>query len=151
MAIQRPDPFRGLIELQERVNRLFDEVVSRSFGPGGAEAAEASAFRPPVDLYEHPERYVVSADLPGVAPEDVQVTVEDGTLVLRGERKPDPHVPRDAYLRVERPHGAFAVTLTLPPSVDPDGIRARHENGVLEVTLPKKAPSTVGKIAVETP
>jgi len=138
MAIQRWDPLRDLIRLRDRVNEMFEETLSRSTPPGGAEAIESMGWRPAVDLFEEADRYLLRADLPGVTAQDVDVQIEDGHLVLRGERRMDTTVEREAYLRVERPYGRFRTQIALPPSVDRNRIQARHRNGVLEVTLPKK-------------
>jgi HSP20 family protein len=138
MAIQRWDPMRGLLELQERMNGLFEDVLSRSADDVEGDAAQATAWRPPVDLFEETERYVLRADLPGISATDLEIQIENGRLVLRGERKMDGNISKDSYLRVERPYGRFVVQIALPPSVDQQSIRALHRNGVVEVLLPKK-------------
>ncbi len=138
MAIQRWDPLRDLMELQQKISRLFDETLTRSGGADDVEGIGAGAWKPPTDLFEDDVRYVLRADLPGVAAGDVDIKIEDGTLFLRGERKMDAGVSREAYLRVERPYGRFAVKVALAPSVDQGAIRASHRNGVVEVLLPKK-------------
>jgi HSP20 family protein len=136
MAIQRWDPLRELMRLRQRMNLLFDESLSRT--TPGEPTPIAAGWRPPMDLHEEPGRYVLRVDLPGVDPADLEVVVHDGTLVLRGERKADPAVPAESYLRVERPHGRFHAELALPPSVDPGAIEAVHRTGVVEVALPKR-------------
>ena len=150
MAIQRWDPQRDMIELQGRMNRLFDDALSRSVGAEPAEALGSAAWRPPVDLIEEPARYVLRADLPGVGASDVEIQVEDGKLILRGERRLDPGVSRESYLRVERPQGRFAVQITLPPSVRHTAIRATHRNGVVEVLLPKRKDEPPSRIEVSS-
>ena len=149
MAIQRWDPLRELVELQERMKQLFSEALSRSAGAAGDPAA-ALEFKPPIDLFEEAERYVLRADLPGVAPKDLEVHVEDGVLTLRGERKTDSDVARESYLRVERAHGKFAAQISLPASVDPRAIRATQRNGVIEVVLPKRTDAPPSRIEVAT-
>jgi len=147
MAIQRWDPRRDLVDLQKRMNQLFDGALARSVGPdGGAVATEG--WKPPVDLFENGEHYVLRADLAGVAAADVNIRIDDGTLHLRGERKADQNVARESYLRVERPTGRFAVEVSLPPSVDQKAIRASHKNGVIEILLPKKKEQTPSQIQV---
>jgi HSP20 family protein len=148
MAIQRWDPLRDLVQLQEKMNSMFEEALSRTVGPDGSDSATSAAWKPPLDLFEEPERYVLRADLPGISASDVQVQVEDGTLNLRGERKLDANVSREAYLRVERPYGRFSVQISLPPSVDQNGIEASHRNGVIEVVLPKKKESVPSRIEI---
>lgn len=148
MAIQRWDPLRDLLHLQQQVNHMFEEALARSGGSSGAEAPESAGWRPPVDLLEEADRYLLLVDLPGVAAGDVDIRVENDRLALRGERPLDPHVGREAYLRLERPHGRFLVQLALPPSVDPDRVRASHRHGVLEIVLPKRQESTAFRIEV---
>jgi HSP20 family protein len=127
---------------------MFDEALSRSVGPDGASGLGAAAWKPPMDLFEEPERYVLRADLPGIAPTDVELQVEDGTLRLRGERRFDSAVSRESYLRIERPHGRFSVQVSLPPSVDDSAIRASHRNGVIEVVLPKRKESVPSRVRI---
>ena len=146
MAIQRWDPLRDLMELQERMKQLFSEALSRSAGSPGGDGS--GGWKPPMDLFEESDRYVLRADLPGVAAKDVEVQVENGMLVLRGERKVDANVSRESYLRIERPHGSFSANISLPPSVDSKGIRAAHRNGVVEIVLPKRKEAPPSRIEV---
>ena len=88
------------------------------------------------------------ADLPGVSLSGVDVQVEDGKLCLRGERRMDASIDRDAYLRVERPYGRFAVQVTLPDSVDRHRIKATHRDGVLEIVLPKRTESQRSRVPI---
>ena len=138
MVIQRWDPVRDLVHLHERINRLFEESLARSGAAQGAESMSATAWHPPVDLFEREDRYVLQADLPGMDNYSVDLQVEGDELVLRGERLMDPTVARESYLRLERPHGSFVLRLSLPSSVNRQAIQAAHRNGVLEVVLPKK-------------
>jgi HSP20 family protein len=137
-----------LLHLQERVNRLFDESLARSGARSESEAP--AAWRPPVDLYEQEDRYVLRADLPGMDAGTVDVQVDEGDLVLRGNRRSDASVPRESYLRLERPSGGFTVRIGIPPSVDGKRIEATHRNGVLEVVLPKKREEPHARIPVST-
>jgi HSP20 family protein len=149
MAIQRWDPLQGLMDLQEKMNHLFEDTLARSGGNDRGEAEASSGWRPPMDLYEEADRYVLRTDLPGVAASDVEIEIESGTLHLRGERKMDGVVRREAYLRVERPYGRFSVQVELPSSVEQQGIRATHQNGVIEILLPKRKPQTPSRIEVQ--
>ncbi len=135
MAIRRTDPIRDLAKLQERINRLFDEVSARTLGPADGREP-AAGWKPPVDLYEEEDRYVLLADLPGVKASDIRLHVERGVLHVQGERAAP--ADTDSFLRVERRHGRFNLRIYLPPSADPARITARHRIGVLEVVLPKK-------------
>ena len=148
MAIQKWDPVRDLVNLQEKMNEMFDDALGRSVDPEGGETMTTAGWRPPVDLFEESNRYILRADLPGVAAGDVEIQVEHGTLHLRGERKVDASVSRDAFLRVERPYGKFAVQIALPPSVEQQSIQARHRNGVIEVSLPKKKAEAPSRIEI---
>ncbi len=149
MTIQRWDPLRDLVQLQERMNHLFDDVMARAGGSAGTESLVSTGWKPPVDIFEQDDRYVLRADLPGVASGDVEIEVENGTLALRGERRIDPAVAREAYLRIERPSGRFAIQIALPMSVDRPGIAASHRDGVLEVSLPKKKERAPSRVKVE--
>ena len=143
MAIQRWDPQRDLVRLQDNVNRMFEEVLERSPTPG-ADRARPGDWKPPLDLFDEGESYVLRADLPGVEAGEVNIRVEEGQLELSGERKGD----REAYLRMERPFGRFSARIALPPSVDRERVRARHRNGVLEVVLPKKKQETPSRVEI---
>jgi HSP20 family protein len=142
MAIQKWDPQRDLVRLQDNVNRMFEEVLGRSAAPAGGDRARPGDWKPPLDLFEEAGHYVLRADIPGVPPSEVEIQIEEGKLVLSGERKSD----QAAYLRLERPFGRFSAQVALPPSVDRERIHANHRNGVLEIVIPKKrdeAPSRV--------
>jgi HSP20 family protein len=133
MAIDRWDPVRDLMHLRERVDDLFRDVLGRA---GTVPEAETPGiWRPPVDVFEQEGRYHLRVDLPGVMASDVTIEVEDGALRIRGERRPEAAVPRDAYLRAERPAGRFALSIALPPSVGASDIEARQKDGVLDVVL----------------
>jgi HSP20 family protein len=129
------------------MNKMFEDVLSRSTTPG-PNAAGPSGWKPHVDLFEDRERYVLRADLPGVLPGDVEVNVEDGNLIVRGERRPDDQVAQDSYLRIERPSGTFATQVALPESVDPQRIEACQRNGVLEIVLPKRREPGASRVEV---
>lgn len=138
MAIQRWDPVRDLLHLQERLNQLFEDVLARSGATHEAQPVSAAAWKPDLDLVEWEDRFEVRVDLPGVRQEDVRVDLDEESLHVRGERRPDASTPREAYLRADRPHGKFHLPLALPPSVDRKRVEARHSDGVLTILLPKK-------------
>ncbi len=136
-AIVRFDPFRDLQAIQARMNRLFDEVFGRRPSLMGGEEVTGSGFTPAVDLWETPDAYLLRAELPGVAPEDVKCEVSDNTLVLSGERKVGGSLKEHQWLRQEGEYGPFYRAITLPAAVEPDKIQARVQHGVLEVIIPK--------------
>lgn len=129
------DPFRDLTSLQEQMNRLFQDTMSRQ---QGQEHIEAGQWVPPVDIFEEDDRIVLRADLPGIEQDAVELRVDDGVLLIKGERRIPADVRRENLHRSERPHGTFVRSFGLPGNVDQGAIRASHKNGVLEVILPKK-------------
>lgn len=129
---RRPaEPFQGL----RRLNSLLDEA----FGtwPVGPAAASPSAWIPPVDVTEAKDTVTLVAELPGVAPTDVAITLENNLLTIRGEKKQAVDAGTERVQRLERRCGAFERSFRVPGTVDPDRISARFEHGLLTVTLPK--------------
>lgn len=147
MAIVRWEPFRDLLSLQERMNRLFDESF-RGTRTGEEDWALGGAWAPAVDIFEHDGNIVLKAEVPGVDPKDVDIRVENNVLTLHGERKYDNEVKRESYHRVERAYGSFSRSFTLPSVVDTDKIKAEYKDGVLRVTLPKKEEARPKQIAI---
>ena len=137
MAIVRWEPFRDLLGLQERMNRLFDESYRGNRGAAD-EWALGGSWAPAVDIYEQDGNIVMKAELPGVDPDVVDIRLENNTLTLRGERKLDSEVKEDTYHRVERSYGSFSRSFTLPTVVDQGNIKAEYRDGVLKLTLPKR-------------
>ena len=138
MAIVRWEPFRNLVSVQDRMNRIFDEAFRGIPSGGEEEWALGGAWAPAVDIYEHEGNLVLQAELPGVDPKHVDVQVENNVLTLRGERKFDSEVKREQYHRVERAYGTFSRSFTLPSVVDTGKIKAQFKDGVLRVTLPQR-------------
>jgi HSP20 family protein len=124
------DPWPGLGDLRRRMDELFERA-------GGTSALESRAgVFPPVNLYETGDSYVLTAELPGLRGEEIEITVERDRLTLRGERRIE--TPQDASLhRLERRGGAFRRALQLPVAVDGDKVQAIYRNGVLTLRLPK--------------
>jgi HSP20 family protein len=126
------DPFRGLDELQQEMNRLFDTSLRR-VGRGDLEGA----FWPAVDVAEEKDGFLVRMDLPGLAKEDVTVTLQDHFLTIKGEKKHETEAKETNYYYRERVHGTFTRTIELPSTVDAKKIDAQFKDGVLSVRLPK--------------
>ena len=145
MAIVRWEPFRDLLSLQERMNRMFDESYR---GRQGAEDWMGGAWAPAVDIYEQNGNIVLQAELPGLDPKDVDVRVENNVLTLRGQRKLDETVDKDNYHRVERSYGSFTRSFTLPSIVDTEKIQANYKDGVLRLTLPTREEAKPKQIAI---
>jgi HSP20 family protein len=108
-----------------------------------------AAWLPSVDVHEEADRFVVRADLPGVAPADIEITAEDGVLTLRGERHEEKREENGAVSRVERVAGSFVRRFTLPETAQADAISAAQANGVLEITIPKQPKPEARRIKVE--
>ena len=145
MAIVRWEPFRDLLSLQERMNRMFDESYR---GRQGAEDWMSGSWAPAVDIYEQNGNLVLQAEVPGLDPKDVDVRVENNVLTLRGERKLEQNVNKDNYHRVERSYGSFTRSFTLPNQVDTDKIQANYKDGVLRLTLPTREEAKPKQIAI---
>lgn len=148
MSTSQFDPFRDLITLQERMNRLFQESLARSRG-GEDDVTSGGAWAPPVDIYEGPDRVVLRADLPGVGQEDIDLKIEDGQLRLRGSRNLPQGARREEYHRIERPFGSFVRAFALPNTVDVNHVKAEFKNGVLEVTMPKRQESQARSVKID--
>lgn len=134
MAIVKWDPLRELRMMQDQMNRLFD--LSRERGLG--DPLEEGFWQPPVDIYEDEHEVVVKMELPEVDQQDIEVQIEDNSLVIRGERKLEREEKRQNYHRIERSYGPFRRTFTLPADVDQEQTRANCDRGVLKVVMPKK-------------
>ena len=136
--LARWEPFRDLSSLQDRIDRLFEDSLARFRMPFGGEALEGTAWSPAVDIVETDNEIVVTADVPGIDPKEVDIQVQNGTVTLKGERKFESDVKEDNYRRVERVYGSFVRSFSLPLTVDSDKVEAEYRNGVLELRLPKK-------------
>jgi len=147
MAVVRWEPFRDLLSLQDRMNRMFDE--SYRGGRGASDDwALGGSWAPAVDIYEHQGNIVLTAELPGVDAKDVDVRVENNVLTLSGERKWSDEVQRESYHRVERASGSFTRSFTLPNVVDTERIKADFKDGMLKLVLPKKEEAKPKQISI---
>jgi HSP20 family protein len=151
MAIVRWDPFDAFLGAQEDLNQMFRRGWLRT--PGTDESlAEGGKWAPAVDIYETSDSLVVEAELPGIDPKDIEVTVDDGVLTVKGERKHEKEVEDENYYRVERAYGVFTRSVRLPADTEADNVKASYDSGVLKVTVPKvepKAPKPV-PVTIET-
>jgi HSP20 family protein len=142
----RWDPFRDLMSIQNELNRLFGRTYAGSSETAGS---TAGAWVPPLDIFETQEKFVVNVELAGVSPESVDLSVEDSTLTVRGEREFYRDVPEEAFHRVERRYGPFARSLTLPQTADAGRIEASFDKGVLTIQVPKVEQAKPKKIAIK--
>ena len=118
-------------------HREIDELFRGSDALQSA-VSNSTAWRPLVDLQEEQDRFVLRADVPGVSAKDIEVSTEDGTLTVRGERPARERVSGDAFEHIERASGTFLRRFTLPDSALPEAINARYADGVLEIEIPKQ-------------
>ncbi len=140
------EPFSTIRRLQDEMNRAFG---GGAVNPDDNSTSAVSHWVPAVDIHEEPQRYVISADVPGVDPNGIEVTMENGVLTISGERRAERSEERaGGARRVERVYGSFYRRFALPDSADAENVEARSVNGVLEVIIPKKAQPQPKKIAV---
>lgn len=144
----RFDPFRDLAVLQDRMNRLFNDVHGARRRDDDALSTRGT-WVPAVDIYEHEGALVIKAELPGMTREDIDVSVEKSTLTIRGERKLSSDVTQDSFHRIERAFGVFSRAFALPPTVDVAKIAADYKDGMLTVTLPLREEAKPRSIKVD--
>lgn len=145
MNLVQYDPFREMRSLQDEVNRLF----SSSFSRGGDSELARGAWSPSVDIYENKDQIVLEAELPGMQPEDVEISIENNVLTVHGERKFEKKAEGDNFHRVERSYGSFTRSFTLPPTVSSENAEAQFENGVLRLTLAKREEAKPRRIEIK--
>lgn len=136
VAFTRWDPLRDLIALHENIGQLV--------------GTDAPGWTPPVDLYETPTDFVLSAELPGLARDQIDLHAEENRIVIRGERgtAPDRQIPCEQYHRVERGHGRFSRAFVLPEPIDVDAVSADLKDGILTVTMPKATARGARRVSV---
>ena len=144
MTIVRWNPLHDVATNQERLSRILDGFYGRP-----QEDLTRGAWVPAVDIYSNGQHeLVLKAELPDMKEEEIDLTVEDNTLTLRGERKLDPEVAEEQFHRIERSYGSFARTFALPPTVDADKVSAQYKAGVLTVRLPLREEAKPKQIKV---
>ena len=146
-SLIRWEPFRDIMTLRDRMDRLFGDTTGR--GWPAEEGLVASLWNPPVDVYETKDSIVLKADLPEVSKDDVDISIQGNVLSIRGERKREQEVKEKDFYRMERSYGGFTRSFTLPGTVDADKIEASFSGGVLTVTLPKTEESKPKQIKVK--
>jgi HSP20 family protein len=149
MTLVSYDPWGTLSKLHEDVNRVFQNRVG-GLEPNDNSNVATSNWTPAVDIEEQTERFVITADVPGVPPEDIEITMENGILTIRGERREERNVEESGFRRVERISGNFYRRFSLPDSADPEGISAHGKNGVLEIVIPKGEKAKARRICVKS-
>ena len=149
VTLTRWNPVADSANLAQRMERMFDEMVGRGLWRPSEDRPLRGTWVPAVNILEREDAMVITADLPGLKAEDVEVTVEEGILSIRGERKLEETSEGETYHRVERMYGVFERTFTLPNSVDVDKIDARFSNGEMVLTLPKREESKPRSVKIK--
>ena len=147
MAIIRWDPFRDMMTLREKMNRLFEDTFT---GKEDKDIVQGT-WAPSVDIFENESELVLTAEIPGVKEDDLEIKVEDNTLSISGERKFEKETKEENYHRIERSYGSFYRSFTLPNFIDHEKIKAEHDNGLLRITMPKKPELKARKVKVLKP
>jgi HSP20 family protein len=145
MAIVKWEPFRDLMVMQDRMTRLFDETLSRIW----KEDVARGIWSPPVDILERGNEIVLKIDLPEVSQSEIDIKMEEDTLIIQGERKFRKETSEENYLQVERPYGTFRRVFTIPRAIDYEGIKASYKDGVLRVVLPRRGEVNPRRVSVE--
>ena len=131
MAITRYEPWGLLTQLQKELEQMRSDVS----GDGSSSTAE---WAPAVDIKEESDRFVLHADLPGVKPEEIDVSMENGVLTIKGEKKTEAKTEKEGYKRIERTYGSFYRRFSLPDTANPDAVSAVSKQGVLEISIQKR-------------
>jgi HSP20 family protein len=128
------------------MNRVWGNLYER----GHEDVTSRGVWQPPVDIYEtEGKEIVLKAELPGLKREDIDLTVEQNTLTVKGQRRRDEGIRDEQYHRLERPHGSFSRSFTLPNTIDASSVRAEYRDGVLTITLPVRQDARPRQIQVE--
>jgi HSP20 family protein len=144
MSLVRYNPW----SLFEQLNRELSNPLSVDYRNDDANVATAT-WAPSVDITENDNAFVLHADIPGVKPEEIEVSMDNGVLTIKGERKTEEKTEKENFRRVERQYGIFYRRFTLPDTADADKIEAHSDNGVLQVTIPKKEVALARRISVK--
>jgi HSP20 family protein len=134
MAIVRWRPFQDMMNIQDEMNKLFDDFLGR---PLMRTEWSEGVWNPSVDVSETKDNVLIKAEMPGLIKDDVKISVQDNMLTLSGEKKQEKEEKETNYHRIESSYGAFSRSFTLPTSVKSDKIKATYKDGVLSITLPK--------------
>jgi HSP20 family protein len=135
MSLMRWRPTRDLLSIREEMNRLFDDFFTG--WPERRRGLLEGEWAPSVNVAETDEDIVVTAELPGVKQDDVDITITNDVLTLKGEKKEEKEVQKKNYHRIERSYGSFQRSVSLPTGVQADKAKAKYKDGVLQITIPK--------------
>ncbi|MGA9449252.1 MAG: Hsp20/alpha crystallin family protein [Candidatus Sulfotelmatobacter sp.] len=146
--LTRWEPVRDFSTMQARMNRM-NRLFRESYNPEVPDdSLTTTTFAPPVDIYEDEHNITLKLEVPGIEEKDIDVSVENSTLTVHGERKIEKEEKEENFRRVERQYGSFTRSFTLPSSVDPGQVTAHYDKGVLKIKLAKKAEAKPKQIKV---
>jgi len=145
MSLIRYPHRQGRRLLQDDLKQVLDQFL----GDGDASSVVTSQWTPRCDIKEEAERFLILADLPGVDPKDIEISMDKGILSIRGERSTEAKAEDERFSRIERAHGVFHRRFALPESADADGITATGNHGVLQISIPKRPAATPRRIQVQ--
>jgi HSP20 family protein len=146
MTLVRWRPYRDFFNLQDRINRLFENDL---FPEKSSEDVALSSWTPTTDIFETKDEYVLKLEVPGISKDDIQIDFNQETLTIKGERKEEKEVKKDEYHRIERCSGSFTRSFSLPKNVDEKKIDASMKDGILELRIPKKEESKAKAIPIK--
>jgi len=148
MATTRWEPFRDLAALQDRVSRIFEDVIPRPHRGGDQEDLATGQWSPPVDIFETADSIVIRVEVPGIESQALDVELKEHSLIVAGDRQLE-EAEGHTYHRMERTYGNFRRVFSLPIPIRQDQIHAALKNGVLEITLPKEEKAKPKRVQVE--
>lgn len=143
MTLVRWKPMSDVTTFHNQLDRIFEDMIHRT------RLGEVESWYPVVDLMENKDEYTLVAELPGMTKDDVKITLNDNVLTLRGEKKADSQAKDENWHRIERTYGTFERSFALTSTVDRDKVKARFENGVVRITLPKAESSRTREISID--
>ncbi len=149
MKLTRYEPWTALKEMRDEMNRLFGDRWPAEYNGGDNSSVVTSTWAPAVDIKEEEKQFVIHADIPGVDPKNIEVTMDNGVLTIRGERKEEHKEEGKTFHRVERVYGTFYRRFSLPDTANAEGISAKGDNGVLEIVIPKQEKAQPKRIEVK--
>ncbi len=145
MTLVKWEPFRDLMVMQDRMTRLIDETLSRIL----KEEVGQGVWSPPVDILERGGEIVLKIDLPGLSQKEIEVRVEENTLIIQGERRLIKEALDENYIQIERPYGTFRRVFNIPRAIDQDNVKASYKDGVLQVILSRRQEGQLKQVFIE--
>ncbi len=150
MSLVNYEPWSLLDRFQQQLNQLGYADKAIAGNDNDYSNVVTSRWSPAVDIKEEADRFLITADLPGVDPKDIEITMDNGVLTIKGERESEAREEKEGYKRVERVSGAFYRRFSLPDTADAEAIQAKGKDGVLEIILPKHEKVQPRKIEVKS-